>query len=293
MKTITVEGVEITLITRNQEEYISMTDIAKKFGEPRIIVQNWMRSAETLDFLSVWEQLHNPDFNRIEFDAVRKLAGGNAFTMSPSRWIETMNALGLTSKSGRYGGGTFGHQDIALEFCSWLSPIFKLYVIKEFQRLKVEETQSLEQAFDWNIKRIMAKANYKIHTDAVRNHLIPPRIQNTKTEGGYFASEADLLNAALFGMSAREWRLNNPAAKGNIRDSASPEQLLVLSNIQSLNARLLKWKIPAEKRLQILNETAIEEMEILVGNASLRHLPNEKLTELPEWGRGEESDNIA
>jgi KilA-N domain len=279
MKKITVEGIEIALIKKDDSEYISMTDIAKKFGEPRIIVQNWMRSAETLDFLAVWEQLHNQNFNRIEFDAVRMRAGGNAFTMSPTRWIETMQAIGITSKSGRYGSGTFGHQDIALEFCSWLSPIFKLYVIKEFQRLKSEENEASQLAFDWNVKRTMARANYKIHTDAVREYLIPPKIKHTNTEGYYFASEADLLNKALFGMTSKEWREQNPLKKGNIRDDASPEQLLVLSNLQSLNARLLKWDIPQDQRLQILNETAIEEIEILLAGSSLQRLPPEKLVE--------------
>lgn len=281
MKTITVEGVEISLWSKEETDYISMTDIAKNFGEPRIVIQNWMRSASTLDFLSVWEQLHNPDFNRIEFEAVRLQAGGNAFSMSPTRWIDITQAIGITSKSGRYHGGTFGHQDIALEFCSWLSPIFKLYLIREFQRLKIEENKALEQAFDWNVKRLMSKVNYVIHTQAVREHLIPPRLQNTQTEGLYYANEADVLNVALFGSTAKDWRLNNPAAKGNIRDHATPEQLLVLSNLQSLNARLLKWKIPNDKRLQILNETAIEEMEILLRSNKLKNL-SELTKKLPK-----------
>lgn len=276
MKTITVEGIEINLWSKDQSKFISMTDIAKKFGEPRIIIQNWMRTAETLDYLSIWEQLHNPNFNRIEFDAVRMQAGGNAFTMSPSKWIDTMNAIGMTSKSGRYGGGTFGHEDIALEFCSWLSPIFKLYLIREFQRLKEEEYKALENAFEWDVKRLMSKANYTIHTEAIREHLIPPKLHNTQTEGLYFASEADVLNVALFGFTAKDWRQQNPAAKGNIRDNATPEQLLVLSNLQSLNARLLKWQIARDKRVQILNETAIEEMEILLKNNRLKMLPESK-----------------
>lgn len=274
-----VDGSEITLSHKNNQEYISMTDIAKKFGEPRIIIQNWMRNANTLDFLSVWEQLHNPDFNRIEFDAVRKQAGNNAFTMSPTKWIETTNAKGVTSKSGRYGSGTFAHADIALEFCSWLNPVFKLYLIKEFQRFKEEEGREEAEKLDWNIKRIMSKANYKIHTEAVRKHLIPPKVQKTTLEGIYFAGEADLLNLALFGQTAKEWKAANPGISGNIRDSASPEQLLVLSNLQSLNARLLKWKLDAKERLDILNETAIDEMEILVNNNSLPDLSNNNLLE--------------
>jgi hypothetical protein len=281
MKKIIVEGIEISLSMKNNAEYISMTDIAKKFGEPRIIVQNWMRSANTLDFLAVWEQLYNPSFNRIEFDAVRLQAGSNAFTMSPTKWIETMNAVGIVTKSGRYGSGSFAHSDIALEFCSWLSPVFKLYILREFQRMKEEESRVEAANFDWNIKRIMSKANYQIHTEAVRQHLVPPKVQKTAYEGIYFASEADVLNVALFGHTAKQWKEQNQKASGNMRDQASPEQLLVLSNLQSLNARLLKWQVTPEKRLEILNETAIEEMEILLSNSSISKIATNQKNELP------------
>jgi hypothetical protein len=270
-KTITVEGAEIRVLELQKDDFLSMTDIAAHFGEARVVVQNWMRARGTLDFLGVWEQMHNPAFNRIEFDAFKLESGSNAFTMSPTKWIAGTGAVGMVSKAGRYGGGTFAHRDIALEFCSWLSPVFKLYIVKEFQRLKEAEAEQL--SLDWDVKRIMTKANYRIHTEAVRQHLIPPRLQYTRSEGLYFASEADLLNLALFGMTARQWREQNPDLRGNMRDYASPEQLLVLSNLQSLNARLMKWDCDAELRLKILNEAAIDEMEVLLAGSSLQQLP--------------------
>ena len=272
---ILVDGIEIKLLKNQKEDFISMTDIAKKFGEPRIIIQNWMRTRGTLHFLGVWEDLYNPDFNRIEFDAFIKKSGTNAFTMSPTKWIKSTNATGLITKSGRYGGGTLAHKDIAFEFCSWLDPIFKLFLIKEFQRLK--EVESNQNSIEWNVHRIMAKANYKIQTEAVRTHLIPPRIQNTKQEGYAFASEADLVNKALFGLTAKEWKLANPKAEGNMRDNATSEQLLVLSNMQSLNAKLMKWGCDAKERLKILNEAAIEEMEVLISNSSLNTLSGDDM----------------
>lgn len=271
-KTILVEGTEIKLLSFSDKDYVSMTDIAAKFGEARILVQNWMRARGTIDFLGVWEELNNPNFNRIGFDAFKMEAGSNTFTMSPTKWIDGTAAIGVVTKAGRYGGGTFAHQDIAMEFCSWLSPVFKLYVIREFQRLKEEESERL--SLDWSVKRIMTKANYRIHTEAVRAHLVPPRLQYTKTEGFYFANEADLLNLALFGMTAKQWRDQNPDKKGNLRDHATPEQLLVLSNLQSLNAKLMKWGCDNELRLKILNEAAIEEMEVLLSGTGLEKLPD-------------------
>lgn len=265
--TIIVQGVEIQVLETRTEDFISISDIAKQFGESRIVVQNWMRARGTLDFLGVWEQMHNPDFNRIEFDAFKMEAGSNAFTMSPTKWIAGVNATGMITKAGRYGGGTFAHRDIALEFCSWASPAFRLYVVKEFQRLKGEESE--QKSLDWNVKRIMAKANFQIHTEAVRQNLIPIIDWNTKREAIYQASEADLLNLALFGMTAKDWQRANPDKKGNIRDYASPEQLLVLSNLQSLNARLLKWDTEKEMRIKILHETATEELNILLASRSL------------------------
>ncbi len=276
-KTIVVDNTEIHLLEAEKEDFFSLTDIAAKFGESRIVIQNWMRTRGTLDFLGTWEQLNNPDFKRIEFDAFKMEAGTTAFSMSPEKWIEGTAAIGMMSKRGRYGGGTFAHKDLALGFCYWISPAFQLFLIKEFQRLKEDEAERLN--LDWNVRRIMASANYRIHTEAVRQHLVPPLLQRTDKEGLVMATEADLLNLALFGMTAKQWRQQNPEAKGNIRDNATHEQLLVLSNLQSLNGRLLKWGCDKEQRLQILNETAIEEMQVLLNNPSLKELGEVKKLE--------------
>lgn len=268
---IRVEGQLITIYDQDGKDFISLTDIAKQVNERSdIVISNWLRNRNTVEFLGVWEQLNNPDFNTIEFDGIRSKTGLNTFFLSAKQWITSTNAIGMKSKAGRYGG-TFAHTDIAFEFCSFISPVFKLYLVKEFQRLKEEEAQSLN--LEWNVKRLMSKANYKILTEAVREHLIPPRLQYTKKEGPYFASEADLINLALFGITAKEWRLQNPDKKGNMRDHATQEQLLVLSNLQSLNAKLMKWGCDQEQRLQILNESAIEEMSILVSSNTLKTLP--------------------
>ncbi len=270
---IQVDGSAISLLSFDKEEYISLTDIANRFGDD-VMIYSWMRNRNTVEFLGVWEQLHNPDFKGHEFVTFKTEAGLNNFNLTPKKWVDATNAIGILSKAGRYGGGTYAHQDIALEFCSWLSPVFRLYVLKEFQRLKEAEND-----LDWNVRRIMASANYRIHTEAVRQHLVPPLLQRTDKEGLTMASEADLLNLALFGMTAKDWRLQNPDAKGNIRDHATHEQLLVLSNLQSLNGRLLKWGCDKTQRLQILNETAIEEMEVLLSNPSLKELGDLKKLE--------------
>ena len=276
---LTVQGVKIRMYEESKADFVSLTDMASNFdGAPRIIIQNWMRTRSTVEFLGVWESLHNPSFNRITFDAFKNESGGNTFTLSPKKWIGGVKAIGMVSKAGRHGGGTYAHKDIAFEFCSWLSPAFKLYVIKEFQRLKEEEAST--KNLEWNVRRLMAKANYKIHTEAVREHLIPPKLQFTKMEGHYFANEADLVNMALFGLTAKEWRRLNPDKKGNVRDHASPEQLLVLSNLQSLNAKLMKWDCDESERLQILNESAIEEMNILLSGSSLKKLDDDKNSKL-------------
>lgn len=272
VKVIVVQGKEISLISKDHEEFFSLTDLAKNYGESRIIIQNWMRARGTLEFLGIWEGFHNPDFNRIEFDAVRIEAGSNAFTMSPTQWIARMNAIGITTKTGRYHSGTFAHQEIALEFCSWLSPAFRLYVGREFKRLKAEEAERLN--LDWSLKRQLAKANWHIHTEAVREHLVPMIDWNTKREAIYHANEADLLNLALFGVTAREWKLANPELKGNIRDYASTEQLLVLSNLQALNAKLLEWDSPKDQRLEILNKTAREQMEVILNTKAVEEIKN-------------------
>lgn len=266
--TFTVQGVKIRIREESREDYISLTDIAENFATPQILIAQWICAPNILEFLGVWEALHNDKFNRTNFDALINIKDASGRRkISLEKWIEGVNAVGLISKPDRI----MGHKDIAFEFCSWLNPAFKLYVIKEFQRLK--EAEANKQNLDWNVRRIMVKANYKIHTEAVREHLIPPRIQFTKKEGWYFATEADILNLALFGMTAKQWKLANPEKNGNMRDHASQEQLLVMSNLQSLNAKLMKWECDQDQRLQILNESAIEEMNILISGNGLKKLP--------------------
>ncbi len=276
---IKVEGTEISLYTQAETDYISITDIAKGFESGVSSIESWFRNRNTVEFLGVWEQLNNPNFNSVGFDGIKEKVGLNTFKLSAKKWIAETNAIGIQAKAGRYGG-TYAHKDIAIQFGYWLSPKFQLYLIREFQRLKEEEAET--KNLQWNVHRIMAKANYKILTEAVREHLIPPKIQYTKSEGFYFASEADLLNLALFGMSAKEWEQANPTLKGNIRDHATHEQLLVLSNLQSLNAKLMKWGCDQKQRLQILNESAIEEMQILVGNKTLDTLTDHSQNLLDE-----------
>jgi hypothetical protein len=261
LRKIEVKGTEIRLFGKDNSEYICLTDIANQFGEARFVIRNWLRTTATLDFLAVWEELHNDSFNRVEFDTVRKQAGGNAFTLSPKKWIEKTDAIGITAKAGRYGG-TYAHNDVAMHFCYWASPIFQLYLVKEFQRLKVEEAKQINS--EWNVRRIIAKTNYHIHTEAVRENLVPIIDWNTKREAIYHATEADLLNLALFGMTAREWKKANPEAKGNMRDKATIEQLLVLANLETINAEYLELKLDRENRLNRLNQVARKQMEIIL-----------------------------
>ncbi|MCB9053670.1 MAG: KilA-N domain-containing protein [Lewinellaceae bacterium] len=268
-KKLVVQGVEISLFQREEAEYICISDIAQKFGEARIVIANWMRNRTTLRFLGKWEELYNPEFNRIEFDTLLFESGENTFTMTPTKWIKTTGAIGIEVKMGR-GGGTFAHKDLALGFCYWASPEFQLYVIKEFQRLKEDEAQRLST--DWNVKRLMSKANFHIHREAVRENLVPHIDWNTKREAIFQASETDLINLALFGMTAKEWRIANPNKKGNMRDHASTAQLLVLSNLQSLNAKLLKWDCDKGQRFQILHESAKEELSILVSQRAIKDI---------------------
>jgi hypothetical protein len=213
-------------------------------------------------------------FKGNEFVTFKNEAGSNGFNLTPKKWIEATDAIGMVKKAGRYGGGTFAHRDIAVNFCYWLSPTFQLYLIKEFQRLKEEEAKLLN--LEWDVKRIMAKASYPIHMEAVRQHLIPPKLVRTKLEGLYFANEAGLLNVALFGVTAKEWKLQNPDLKGNIRDHATHEQPLVLSLLQGLNAKLMEWGSDAQQRLELLNKAAIEWMEVVLNSGSLKELPGEK-----------------
>ncbi len=270
---IQVQETEIRLLAVAESDFFSITDIAKRFNadSPADIIANWMRNKDTVEFLGTWEVLNNPDFKLLEFEEFKIEAGANRFVLSPTKWAAATSAIGIRTKPGRHGGGTFAHKDIAMAFCYWLSPTFQLYVIREFQRLKEEEARLSN--LEWDVKRIMAKASYPIHTEAVRQHLIPPKVVRTKLEGPYFANEADLLNVALFGMTAKDWKLQNPAAKGNLRDHATHEQLLVLSLLQGLNAKLMEWGSDAQQRLELLNKAAIEWMEVVANSATLKDLP--------------------
>ena len=258
MAKIIVQDTDITILLINENDYISLTDIAKfKTDDTFIVVCNWMRNRNTIEYLGIWESLYNPNFKPIEFDRFRKEAGLNAFTMSPKKWIETTNAIGIISKSGRYGG-TYAHKDIAFKFASWISVEFELYVAKEFQRLKEEEQKQL----GWSVKRELAKLNYHIHTDAIKKNLIPKEITPQQASMIY-ANEADVLNVALFGVTAKEWREANPDVKGNIRDYATINQLICLSNMENLNAVFINDNLPQRERLIKLNQIAIQQMSVL------------------------------
>jgi hypothetical protein len=260
--TVLSETVRVQRIA--QEDFISLTDIAKfkNADAPADIIKNWLRSRSTIDLLGLWEKLNNPGFKLVEFDQFRFEAGENAFVLSPKKWIETTGAVGLISKAGRYGG-TFAHRDIAFEFASWVSVEFKLYLIKEFQRLQEAEQKQL----GWDVKRNLTKINYRIHTDAIRAHLIPPELSG-KQMSLIYASEADVLNMALFGMTAKDWRDANPSEKGNIRDQANASQLVCLANLENLNALLISEAMQQTERLKKLNRIAIEQMEILTAEYS-------------------------
>ena len=271
-KTMNVQGIEIVLYEHNNADYISLTDIAKyKDGQNSdIIIQNWLRNRNTVELLGFWETIYNPAFKPLEFEGFRKQAGLNSFVLTPKRWIEATNAIGIISKAGRYGG-TFAHKDIALEFASWISIEFKLYVIKEFQRLKEDENNRLK--LEWNLQRTLSKINYRIHTDSIKDNLIPKLI--TKEQAAFiYASEADMLNTALFGITAKEWREENPDKEGNIRDYAALEQLVVLSNMESINALLIAQGLSQGERLIQLNKVAISQMKSLMQNKAL---PNYEL----------------
>ena len=266
VKKIEVLNSEIALQTINKADYICITDIARYKNSDRTddLIRNWIRNRNTIEFLGIWEYLNNPDFKPVEFDGFRKQAGLNSFTLTPKQWIEKTGAIGIFSKAGRYGG-TYAHKDIAFEFASWISVEFKLYLIKEFQRLKEIERKQL----GWDIRRNLAKINYRIHTDAVRENLIPPKITQARANRIY-ASEADILNVALFGMTAKEWRNNNRGKKGNIRDYANVSQLVCLSNLENLNALFIKEGLSPKDRLIKLNAIAIEQMKLLVDDYGIR-----------------------
>jgi hypothetical protein len=271
---IDVQGTEITIIQKEQNDYLSLTDIAryKNPNEPKDVVKNWMRSKNTIEFIGLWEKLNNPDFKGVEFDHFINEAGYNSFTLSPQKWIKATNAIGIISRSGRYGG-TYAHQDIAFEFASWISAEFKLYLIKEFQRLKSDEKR--RQQLEWSVSRILAKVNYMVHTNAVKKHLIPDDLSKSKQRFVY-ADEADLLNLALFNQTAATWRKAHPNEKGNIRDGATIEQLVVLSNLESFNSELIKEGIDADTRLKKLNQIAIQQMKVMMENKSLKNLEGKK-----------------
>ena len=262
MVKINANGKEITLLANNTD-YVSLTDIAKYLDteNPRFIIQNWMRNRNTIEFLGAWESINNPNFNRLEFDTVRNASGTNAFVLTPQRWIAETNAIGITSKAGRYGG-TYAHSDIAFEFASWISPEFKLYIIQDYQRLKQEE--AYRNQLDWKVNRYISKLNYTIQTDAIKENIVPT-LQPSQISYAY-SSEADLVNVALFGMTAKEYKKAFPEKDGNQRDNATIEQLLVLNNLQSLNAEMIKQGLSQSNRLTELNRIAKEQLEVLYKN---------------------------
>ena len=258
MAKITVKDTSVTIISVNENDYINLTDIAKyKSNDPTAVIGNWLRNRNTIEYLGIWESLYNPNFKPLEFEGFKKEAGLNAFTLSPTKWINTTNAIGIISKSGRYGG-TYAHKDIAFKFASWISVEFELYIVKEFQRLKNEEHQQL----GWSAKRELSKINYRIHIDAIKQNLIPSEVTPVQANIIY-ANEADVLNVAMFGMTAKQWREANPELTGNIRDYATINELICLSNMENLNAVFIEQGMPQSKRLVKLNQIAIHQMSIL------------------------------
>ena len=269
-ETIHANGIDIGIYTQDFEnEFISLTDIARyKSDDPTAVIQNWMRNRDVIEFLVFWERLHNPDFNPLEFEGVRKQAGANAFTMSPKKWIETTNAIGIVSKAGRYGG-TYAHSDIAMSVVTWISPEFQLYIMKDYRRLKADENSRL--SLNWNLNREISKLNYRIHTDAIKDNLIPPEL--TPAQVAYtYANEADMLNVVLFGKTAKQWKDENSAAKGNMRDVATLNQLLVLANLESYNAVLINQGKMQKERMELLRQLAVQQLQTLE-TVSLNDLP--------------------
>ena len=263
MAKIIVQERQVTIISHNENDYISLTDIAKyKSDDPTAVIGNWMRNRNTIEFLGIWESLYNPMFKPLEFEVFRKEAGLNAFTLSPQKWTKTTNAIGIVAKSGRYGG-TFAHKDIAFKFASWISVEFELYIVKEFQRLKEEEQKQL----GWSAKRELSKINYRIHTDAIKRNIIPEEVTPQQASIIY-ANEADVLNVAMFGMTAKQWREANADKKGNIRDYVTINELICLSNMENLNAVFIDQGLPQGERLIKLNQIAIQQMKVLEDNQS-------------------------
>ena len=271
---IDVKGTNIGVTRINNQEYISLTDLARSVNpeSPADVVKNWLRNKETISFLGIWEELNNKNFKVVEFDQFKNEAGRNAFTMSPQKWIRETNAIGMVSKSGKYGGGTFAQADIAFQFASWISPEIKLYLIKEFERLKANE--SYQNSIDWNESRLLSKINYRIHTDAIKNTIIPTLLTD-RQKSLIYPLEADVLNVAIFGMTSKQWKEKNPQLKGNQRDYADSRQLLVLNNIENINAILIKDNLLQKERLTKLNKIAIEQLKILEDDKSLDFKLNE------------------
>lgn len=268
---ISAQGTEITVLSvGTDDDFISLSDIAqyKNADYPSEVIQNWMRNRSTVEFLALWERIHNPNFNYLEFEVIDREAGRNAFVLTPKRWIETVNAIGITTKQGRYAA-TYAHKDIAFKFAAWISAEFELYIIKDYQRLKFDENSRI--SLDWNVKRILSKVNYKIHTDAIRNNLIPPEL-TARQRSFVYADEADLLNASLFGMTASEWRKANPDKAGNMRDYATIEQLLVLANLENVNALYIGKGMPQAERVEDLNCLARSQMTALLNTSGARAL---------------------
>lgn len=268
--TIHANGIDIGIYTQDFEnEFISLTDIARyKSDDPTAVIQNWMRNRDVIEFLGLWERLHNPYFKPLEFEGFRKQAGANAFTMSPKKWIEATKAIGIVSKSGRYGG-TYAHSDIAMSFATWISPEFQLYIMKDYRRLKTDENSRL--SLNWNLNREISKLNYRIHTEAIKENLIPPEL--TPAQVAYtYANEADILNVVLFGKTAKQWKDENPEIKGNMRDVATLNQLLVLANLESYNAVLINQGKKQKERMELLRQLAVQQLQSLE-TVSLNNLP--------------------
>ena len=268
--TIHANGIDIGIYTQDFEnEFISLTDIARyKSDDPTAVIQNWMRNRDVIEFLGLWERLHNSDFKPLEFEGFKKQAGANAFTMSPKKWIEATDAIGIVSKAGRYGG-TYAHSDIAMSFATWISPEFQLYIIKDYRRLKTDENSRL--SLGWNLNREISKLNYRIHTDAIKENLIPPELTFAQVAYTY-ANEADMLNVVLFGRTAKQWKDENPTVKENMRDVATLNQLLVLANLESYNAVLIKQGKNQKERMELLRQLTVQQLETLE-NVSLNNLP--------------------
>ncbi|SOS47180.1 conserved hypothetical protein [Tenacibaculum dicentrarchi] len=266
-KTINIDGIEIAILAQDKTDYISLTDMARSQLQDVVIIK-WLSLKNTIEYLGEWEALYNPDFNYTEFGIIKNSAGSNNFVLSVKQWIASTNAIGITSKAGRYGG-TYAHKDLAFHFGMWISPKFQLLLIKEYQRLKENESDRLQ--LEWNLQRTLSKVNYKIHTDAIKENIVPTLVSKSQTIFVY-ANEADLLNVALFGITAKQWKDNNPTTKGNMRDEASIEQLVVLSNMESINALLIEQGLSQKDRLVQLNKVAITQMKSLLSNNILKSL---------------------